>query len=74
MYIGGLTACLSVFGSPGTGVTDSCELPCGSWELNQGGLKEQPVLLTTEPSLQLLCFFLIQVLVHFSLSSNSMCS
>jgi hypothetical protein len=34
------------------GVTDSCELPCGCWELNLGGpLEEQPVLLTTESSL-----------------------
>ena len=23
-------------GSPGTGVTDACELPCGFWELNLG--------------------------------------
>jgi hypothetical protein len=32
--------------------TDGCEPPCGCWELNSGSLKEQPVLLTTEPSLQ----------------------
>jgi hypothetical protein len=32
--------------------TDSCELPCGCWELNSGPLEEQSVLLTTEPSLQ----------------------
>jgi len=38
--------------SPGTGVTDSCELPCGCWELNSGPLQEQLVFLTTEPSLQ----------------------
>ncbi|KAL6040407.1 hypothetical protein STEG23_015188 [Scotinomys teguina] len=38
--------------SPGTGVIDSCELPCGCWELNPGCLKEQPVLLAIEPSLQ----------------------
>ena len=38
--------------SPGTGVTDSCELPCGCWELNLGPLQEQHVLLTTEPLLQ----------------------
>ena len=31
--------------------TDSCELPCGCWELNLGLLKEQPGLLTTESSL-----------------------
>ncbi|CAO2613549.1 hypothetical protein LEMLEM_LOCUS16128 [Lemmus lemmus] len=33
------------------GVTDSCELPCGCWELNPGPREEQSVLLTTEPSL-----------------------
>lgn len=26
---------------------DSCELPCGCWELNPGPLEEQLVLLTT---------------------------
>jgi hypothetical protein len=30
--------------SPGTGVIDSCEWPCGCWELNFGPLEEQPVL------------------------------
>lgn len=38
--------------SPGVPVTDSCELPCGCWELNMDSLEEQPVLLTIEPSLQ----------------------
>ena len=38
--------------SPGTGVTDSCELPYGCWELNPGPLEEQSVLLTAEPFLQ----------------------
>jgi hypothetical protein len=33
-------------GSSGTGITDGCELPCGSWELNPGPLEKQPVLLT----------------------------
>jgi hypothetical protein len=28
---------------------DSCELPCGSWELNPGSLQEQHMLLTCEP-------------------------
>jgi hypothetical protein len=37
---------------PGTGVTDSCEPPCGCLELNLGPLEEQSVLLTAEPSLQ----------------------
>ena len=33
-----------------TRVRDSCELPCGCWELNLEPLEEQPVLLVTEPS------------------------
>ena len=37
-------------GAPGTGVTDSCELPYGYWESNPSPLEEQPVLLITEPS------------------------
>ena len=37
--------------SPATGYLDSCELPCGCWELNLGPLEEQSVLLTTEPFL-----------------------
>jgi hypothetical protein len=41
-----------VLDSPGTGVTDSCELPCECQEPNSGPLEEQPVLLTTELSLQ----------------------
>jgi hypothetical protein len=42
------------------------EPPCGCWELNSGPLKEQLVLLTTEPSLQpewLLSFFLFVLFV-----------
>ena len=38
-------------GSLGTGITDSCEPPCGCWELNLGLLPEQ-MLSTTEPSPQ----------------------
>ena len=34
------------------GLTGSCELPCGCWESNPGPQEEQPVLLTTELSLQ----------------------
>lgn len=37
---------------PGTGVTDSCEPPCRSWEVNPGPPQEQLGLLTTEPSLR----------------------
>jgi hypothetical protein len=33
-------------------MTDGCEPLCGCWEWNSGPLEEQPVLLTTEPSLQ----------------------
>lgn len=36
----------------GTEGTDSCKAMCGSWELNPGPLLKQPVLLTTNPSLQ----------------------
>jgi hypothetical protein len=35
-------------------ITDDCKPPCGCWELNSGPLEEESVLLTTEPSLQLL--------------------
>ena len=38
--------------SPGTGVTDSCKLPCGCWELNPGSLEEQAVSLTFKTSPQ----------------------
>ena len=31
---------------------DGCESSCGYWELNSGPLEEQPVLLTSDPSLQ----------------------
>ena len=34
--------------SPGTGVTDGCELPYGCWESDPGHLEEQPV--AAEPS------------------------
>ena len=38
-------------------ITDGCEPPCGCWELDSGPLEEQPVLLTSEQSLQLpVCF------------------
>ena len=39
-------------GSSGTEVSDCCELPSGFLELSTGPLGEQPVLLTTESSLQ----------------------
>jgi hypothetical protein len=48
-----LHACLCEgVGSPGTGIRDSYKLPHEYWVLNQAPLKEQPVLLISEPSLQ----------------------
>jgi hypothetical protein len=38
-------------GSPGTGATDSHELPCGLWEPKPDPPEEQLVLPTAEPSL-----------------------
>jgi len=40
-------------------IIDGCEPPCGGWELNSGPLEDQPVLLTSEPSLQPLLQLLI---------------
>ena len=57
---------------PGTGVTDSCELPCGCWELNPGPLEEQPVLLTAEPSPQLLHSSFWESFSFFSLNLESL--
>ena len=37
-------------GYPETGLTNSCELLCGCWELNSGPLEGHPLLLTAEPS------------------------
>ena len=49
----GLHICLCEgVGSPGTGVTDNCVVPCGYWELNPSPLQEQSVFLTSETSLQ----------------------
>jgi hypothetical protein len=50
-------------------IIDSCETPCGCWELNSGPLEEQSVLLTAEPSLQPPQFpFLKTILVVISTS------
>ena len=54
-----LHVCLCEGGrSHGTELTDSCELPCGCWELNPGSVEEHSVLLSFEPSLQCPCHFL----------------
>ena len=42
-------------GFPGTGVTASCELPCGCWEPNFCPLEKQPVLLTVKSAFQPYC-------------------
>ena len=44
-----ISVCLHAYlcgnvGHPGTIITNSCELPCGYWELNLCLLEEQPVL------------------------------
>lgn len=39
-------------GSPGTGITEGCKMPCGCSESNLGLLEKQPVFLTAWPSLQ----------------------
>lgn len=39
-------------GSPGTGVTDDWESPCGCWESNPVPLVEQQVFLTAQLPLQ----------------------
>lgn len=38
--------------SPETGVTESCDLLCECWGVNPGSLERQPVISTTQPSLQ----------------------
>lgn len=48
--------------SPGTGVTNVSELPCGCWESYPGPLEERPVLLTAEPPLRLWFGILILLL------------
>ena len=50
--------------SPGSAAIDSYRSPCGRWELHWALLQEQPVLLTSEPSLQPhnLCYWRIIVL------------
>lgn len=51
VYVGVFPAWEEVKAS-GTRVTDDCEPLCGFWESNPGLLEEQPVLLTSGPTLQ----------------------
>lgn len=46
-------------GYSGIGITDRCELPCGSCEVNLCSLQQHKVLLTTELSLAPKIFFLL---------------
>jgi hypothetical protein len=52
MCISALSVCKPACQKKDSGHIDDCEPPCGCWELNSGPLQEQPVFLTTEPSLQ----------------------
>lgn len=54
-------------GSPGSGVTDSSEVPCGCWKLNQGSL-----LLISKPSPCLfVCLFVFLLITEDSAPSCS---
>ena len=64
--------------SPGTRSTDGCEPPHGYWDSSPGPLEEQPVPLTTEPSLQpqpvclFVClFFLLSAFKSIQIPLNS---
>jgi hypothetical protein len=53
MYMTTLSACIPVCQKRATElIIDDYKSPCGGWELNSGPLEEQPVLLTTEPSVR----------------------
>lgn len=81
MYISGLPTCMSVCSmhawylqisegglrSPGTGVTEGCDLPWGCWEATPGLLQEQ-ALLISQPSFQPLIFLLYLLIFKLILS------
>lgn len=78
-YVGGYFTCMHWYmchmlawwnGSPGTGATDRCELPCGYQELNPGPLEEQQVLLTTEMSLQPKLLFIYFIFNYTCMRGN----
>jgi hypothetical protein len=53
MSMSALSACMSAYQKRELDpITDGCEPSCSYWELNSGLLEEEPVFLTTEPSLQ----------------------
>jgi hypothetical protein len=55
---------------PVPGVTDGCQPPCRSWELNPDHL-EQPMLLTTKPFVHPYLEILEDSRNYFELSSES---
>jgi hypothetical protein len=46
------------------GVKDHCELLCGCWELNLGLLEEHSILLTAEPSLELVFLKIVYICMY----------
>lgn len=52
MYLVPTEVRVGILGSPGTGVTGDCKLPCGYGEQSSGSLQEQQVLLTAKLALQ----------------------
>lgn len=49
---------------PGTAITDSCDRPCGFWELTLGTLGDQRVLGTDAASLQSLGGFYLFIYLN----------
>lgn len=65
MFIGVLSAYMSMKVSDSLELElDSCDLPCGFWELYVNPLEEQSELLTAEPFLQP-CIFLLFLLENW---------
>ena len=63
LFIVYIAFCLHVFQQAKGGaldlIIDGSEPPCGCWKLNSGPLEEQPVLLTSESSLQTKEIFIV---------------
>lgn len=62
IHIHALPAHLAPCGDPGTGLTDSCKLPCGYWKLNPGLLASatcsyHPVIFSPAPYTTSLYFY-----------------
>ena len=52
MYVSALSACIPACQKKASElIIDGCKPPRDCWELNEGPLEEQTVLLTAEPSL-----------------------